>query len=342
MPMEYLVVLFPRRRRVMINSQFMGYTNKKLELEGGNNEVSSGPPSNFKPAQLNVDLSNTSAMMPMIDDREKYPAILIRTPYNKYLSGSYGYLPAYRAAFEGYAIIIQDTRGRFASEGEFMPMSPEGPDGYDTIETIAAESWCDGNIGMAGGSYLGRVQWEAAMEDPPHLKAIAPAIISSGPLSETRRRGLVDLEQSISWFGAMAIDMIEKMGRDGKDITEMRRKVGYALLNLEEACRYLPLKDLPYFNFEGLSEGFAARIGEGALDGLKSEEDLYWKYGKVKVPCFHAGGWYDLFLGGLFENFLNMRKKGGSKEAREGQHVLCGPWAHGAGPPGPDAPRKTK
>ncbi|MBI4765064.1 MAG: CocE/NonD family hydrolase [Deltaproteobacteria bacterium] len=262
------------------------------------------------------------------DDREKYPAIIIRTPYNKILSGGYGYLPAYRAAFEGYAIIIQDTRGRFASEGEFRPMSPEGPDGYDTIETVAAEPWSDGNIGMAGGSYLGRVQWEAAMEQPPHLKAIAPAIISSGPLSETRRKGLVDLEQSISWFGAMAIDMIEKMAKEGKEVAEMRRKVGYALLNLDEACRYLPLKDLPYFNFEGLSEGFAARIGDGVLAGMKSEEDLYWKYGKVKVPCFHAGGWYDLFLGGLFENFLNMREKGGSREARDGQHVLCGPWAH--------------
>jgi hypothetical protein len=68
---EYLVVLFPRRRRVMINSQFMGYTNKKLELEGGKYEVSLGPPGNFKPAQLNVDLRNTSAMMPMIVEFEE-------------------------------------------------------------------------------------------------------------------------------------------------------------------------------------------------------------------------------------------------------------------------------
>jgi len=50
-------------------------------------------------------------------------------------------------------------------------MSPEGPDGYDIIETVAAESWCDGNIGMAGGSYLGRVQWEAAMERSSALES---------------------------------------------------------------------------------------------------------------------------------------------------------------------------
>ena len=262
------------------------------------------------------------------DDREKYPAIIIRTPYNKILSGSYGYLPAYQAAFEGYAFIIQDTRGRFASEGEFKPLNPEGPDGYDTIETVAAEPWCDGNVGMAGGSYLGLVQWQAAMEGPPHLKAIAPAIISSGPLSETRKKGLIDLEQSISWFGAMAIDMIEKMARNGKDVTEMRHKAGYALLHLEEACSYLPLKNLPYFNFPGLSEAFAAYLGDGIVSGMESEDDLFWKYGKVKVPCFHAGGWYDLFLGGLFENYVKMKEQGGSREAREGQHVLCGPWAH--------------
>lgn len=262
------------------------------------------------------------------DDAGKYPAIVIRTPYNKSLAASYGYFPAVRAAFEGYAVVIQDTRGRFASEGEFLPMNPEGPDGYDTIETVAAEPWCDGNVGMAGGSYLGRVQWEAAMEQPPHLKAIAPAIISSGPISETRRRGVVDLESSISWFGAMAMDMLDKMAKAGKETTEMRRQVAYALLHLDEACRYLPLKDLPFFRFEGLSEGFARRIGDELLAKMQSEEDLYWKYEKVLVPCFHAGGWYDLFLGGLFENFIHMRRRGGSSLAREGQHVLCGPWAH--------------
>jgi putative CocE/NonD family hydrolase len=89
------------------------------------------------------------------DDREKHPAIVVRTPYNKVLSGNSDYLSAVHAAFAGYAMVIQDTRGRFASEGEFMPMMPEGQDGYDTIEAVAAEPWCDGNVGMAG-----RRQWK--------------------------------------------------------------------------------------------------------------------------------------------------------------------------------------
>jgi putative CocE/NonD family hydrolase len=209
-------------------------------------------------------------------------------------------------------------------------MMPEGQDGYDTIEAVAAEPWCDGNVGMAGSSYLGRVQWQAAMEAPPHLKAIAPSIITAGPLSDTRMTGVVDLEQSISWFGAMAVDMIEKMKKQGKDVAGMREMVTRALLDIDEVCNYLPLKDIPHFKFEGLSEGFATRIGDAALADLKSEEDLYWSYDKVMVPCFHSGGWYDLFSSSLFKSFLNMREKGGTQIAREGQYLLCGPWAHGA------------
>ena len=70
--------------------------------------------------------------------------------------------PVVDAALAGFAGVIQDTRGRFTSEGEFMPGAPEGADGYDAVEWAAAESWCDGNVGMCGGSYLARNQWHAA------------------------------------------------------------------------------------------------------------------------------------------------------------------------------------
>ena len=263
------------------------------------------------------------------DDGGKHPAILMRTPYNKALADNSDYLTAFHAVSEGYVMVLQDTRGRFASEGEFTAMMPEGQDGYDTVEWVAAQPWCDGNVGMAGGSYLGRIQWQTAMEAPPHLKAIAPAICTAGPLSDTRMSGPMDLEQSISWYAAMAVDMIEKLGKQGKDVSKMREMVMKVISNIGEVCEYLPLNEIPYFQFEGLSEGFGKRMGEAMMAGLKSEEDLYWAYHKVKVPCFHSSGWYDLFGSSLFTNFLNMREKGGSKEAREGQHVLCGPWAHG-------------
>ena len=263
------------------------------------------------------------------DNSGKHPAIVVRTPYSKVMGGDSDFLSAVHAAFAGYAFVIQDTRGRFASEGEFMPGAPEGLDGYDTIEAVAAESWCDGNVGTFGGSYLGRNQWQAAIEDPPHLKAIAPQITTSGPLSDSRLGGPIDLEQSISWFTAMAIDMLERQRKQGKDVTGAREMLDRARFNLSEVYEYLPLKEVPHFQFEGLSQAFGARMTDDIPPNVKSEEDLHWPYHKVKVPCFHAAGWYDLFSGSLFKNFLGMRGNGGTELAREGQYVLCGPWSHG-------------
>ncbi|MBI4763264.1 MAG: CocE/NonD family hydrolase, partial [Deltaproteobacteria bacterium] len=161
--------------------------------------------------------------------------------------------------------MVQDTRGRFASEGEFFPGRSEGQDGFDTIENIAAESWCDGNVGMVGASYLGRNQWDAAMEALPHLKAIAPHVIGAGMVSESGMSGVKELETGISWFATMALDMVEKLAKQGKDISGMLDNVRFAMTHFEEVCNFLPLKDIPYFKFEGLQEGFRRRFGDDSL-----------------------------------------------------------------------------
>jgi hypothetical protein len=264
------------------------------------------------------------------DDSAKHPVIVVRTPYDKTPSAVSDYLSPMEAAFAGYAVVIQDTRGRFASEGEFMPGASEGKDGYDTIEAIATEPWCDGNVGMAGASYLGRNQWDAAMEAPPHLKAIAPHVIGAGMVSESRMSGVYELETAISWFANMALDMIAKMAKQGKDVSKALENVRYAMNNFEEVCEFLPIKDIPYFKFEGLQEGFMIRFSDQALKGIKSEEELFWAYNRVKVPCMHSAGWYDMSVGHTFLNFFNMKQKGGSQIAREGQHIFMGPWVHGA------------
>jgi len=71
MAKEYLVALFARNRRVIINGEFMGNTNQKLELESGPYEVTLGPPNNFKPGKRDIDLRNTSSLMPMIVEFEE-------------------------------------------------------------------------------------------------------------------------------------------------------------------------------------------------------------------------------------------------------------------------------
>ena len=90
-------------------------------------------------------------------------------------------------------------------------------------------------------------------------------------LSDTQLAGVVDLEQSISWYGAMTVDMIERLRKKGQDVSEMREKVNYALRHMDEACRFLPLKDLPYFQFEGLAQGFAARVGRAGLESIEQK-----------------------------------------------------------------------
>src|SRR5713226_451558 len=110
----------------------------------------------------------------------KFPALIYRTPYGKQFA-----LQEYKtfemAVARGYAVVVQDVRGRYASDGEFVAYQNEGRDGYDTIEGVAQQSWCDGNVGTFGLSYPGAVQWLAAAENPPHLKAMAPAMTFSTP-----------------------------------------------------------------------------------------------------------------------------------------------------------------
>ena len=107
----------------------------------------------------------------------RYPVLLERTPYDKNGERSFGLA----AATRGYVVVVQDVRGRYQSEGEFRPYEHEGRDGYDTIEWAAAQPWSDGNVGTFGLSYPGAVQWLAAVESPPHLKAMVPAMTFSTP-----------------------------------------------------------------------------------------------------------------------------------------------------------------
>ncbi len=106
----------------------------------------------------------------------RFPTVLLRTPYGK---GSE--LPAGYQSFinHGYAVVMQDVRGRYGSGGVFDVLNQEGPDGYDTLNWIAAQPWSDGKVGMIGGSYLGIAQWQVALLNNPHLKAIFPVVSGS-------------------------------------------------------------------------------------------------------------------------------------------------------------------
>lgn len=123
----------------------------------------------------------------LAQDTRPKPVILVRLPYDK--SGRYTYMPQLAGPINerGFVLVVQDVRGKFRSGGETMPCTSEVADGYDTLEWLSHQSWCDGNVGMFGDSYYGYTQWAAVASGHPALKAIAPGV-TSAELALQRKR----------------------------------------------------------------------------------------------------------------------------------------------------------
>ena len=142
-----------------------------------------------------------------------FPALLERTPYNKD-GGSENAVGAPQFfAQRGYAVIIQDVRGRFASDGEFYPFRDDGAgvnrDGYDTVEWAAVQPWCDGRVGTFGGSYSGATQYRAALSRPPHLKAMFVRESSADYCREwVYRDGAFELGFSLYWVHTVPLILL--------------------------------------------------------------------------------------------------------------------------------------
>ncbi|MFC1535428.1 CocE/NonD family hydrolase, partial [Thermodesulfobacteriota bacterium] len=267
------------------------------------------------------------------DDKDKHPAVLIRTPYNKAITGNNDLLNIIDTAHAGYAVIIQDVRGRFASEGEWTRESMltiEGYDGYDSVEWVGSQPWCDGSVGMAGASYMAGLQWIAAMENPPSLKAIAPWMGGMGTMNRGMQpppeSGAISLSTAVAAIPQTCIELADRFEREGRDVTDMRRTINRALDNPEEFYNFLPLKDLPLARFDRIREMWNARLRASVP---KADQELHQRYDKIIVPCLHVCGWYDILEHTSFESFKNLKERGGSPLAREGQHIIVGPWPHG-------------
>jgi uncharacterized protein len=247
------------------------------------------------------------------DDAGKFPVLLERTPYNR--AGDTGM--ASRLAGHGYVVVIQDTRGRFGSEGEFYPFRNESADGYDSVEWAAALPNSNGHVGMFGGSYVGATQWLAAISKPPHLDAIFPYVTASEYYEGwTYQGGSLMQWFASSWSSGLTIDTLTRQAS-----ARERPKEWTATLPVE-AYR---MTDVPPVS--GLAPYFQ--------DWVKHERnDDYWHpwkisdhYTELKVKVLHGGGWHDIFLGGSIRNYEGMHKV---SLAREDQRLLLGPWAHAA------------
>src|SRR5215467_5357624 len=172
----------------------------------------------------------------------QFPVLVYRTPYGKeFALREYS---TFRHAVErGYAVVVQDVRGRYASAGDFLPYQQEGHDGYDTIEWAAAQPWSDGSVGTFGLSYPGAVQWLAAVENPPHLEAMVPAMTFSTPRNFFYSGGVFDGSWlDWIWFN-IAPDIRERRNLPGP---RTRREVReFWSQNHERMQKFLPMSELP-------------------------------------------------------------------------------------------------
>lgn len=245
---------------------------------------------------------------------EKFPVILSRTPYNR--TGDPRM--ANELASHGYIVVLQDARGRFASGGEFYPFRNESADGYDTIEWAAKLDQSNGKVGMFGGSYVGATQMLAAMAVPPHLVSIFPYVTASEYYDGwTYQNGALMQWFSSSWTSGLAIDTL--------------RRYADRAQAPKEWVNTLPLQD-----YQLLKTPQASELAPYFRDWLSHErDDAYWAqwrvsdhYSQMTVMGLHAGGWHDLFLKGSIKNYNGLRQQAATAEARAGQRLIVGPWAH--------------
>jgi putative CocE/NonD family hydrolase len=260
-------------------------------------------------------LKNLNARVPMRDGvhlsanifrpdvKSRVPTVLIRTPYGKGADLPAGYQPFID---RGYAVMIEDVRGRYASEGTFRPLAQEGPDGYDTLDWVASQAWSDGKAGMIGGSYLGITQWQVALLNNPHLKAISPVV-----------SGYDDYrDRFYSPGGAM------KLGHRLLWLRENLRAPGYKPPEFDRFVLHLPLRTA-----DRAATGQTLSIWQHSVD--HPADDAFWQsvsvrdqIQRVHVPILSFGGWYDNFVQSDLEAYSALSARSASNR------IVIGPWPH--------------
>lgn len=239
------------------------------------------------------------------------PAVLVRTAYNR--SGFYNaFFPTH-----GMTLVVQDCRGRYESGGEFHPFVHEAEDGYDTVEWIGSQPWCNGKVGMYGDSYLAATQFYAAPMGSRFLHVLNPRFMAGDCWKRAYYcDGAFSLALTWSWL-----------------CFECASRVSHAssmpLINVCETLRTLPLLSLD------------ERAGAGEVPHYRdyvrrSHYDDHWRalcirdqFAQFNIPVLLTGGWYDNYAAETAANFVRLQQQAPTPELRDGHRMIIGPWTHG-------------
>lgn len=229
-----------------------------------------------------------------------FPVVLTRTPYDGLNAGAKLDWPE-----RGYARVLQDVRGRFLSEGEWYPWFHEQADAEDTLDWIAAQSWCNGRVAMYGGSYPGWTQVTAALTGHQALKCITPCLIGAEAYHTCYSGGAFRLSWQTSWT-------IEPKIVSDQNVIQ----------------RHLPLREIDLY-----SRGTEVPFWRDALNH-PARNDFWNKCSwtshlkRLNAPAFIRTGWFDLFVNDVFDLFNGLRNHGAPELNREASRILVGPWPH--------------
>ena len=237
--------------------------------------------------------------------KEKWPVVLIRTCYGK---NDCRY-DLYFVAF-GYAVVIQDTRGREESEGEWEPIVNEARDGKDTLDWVSCQTWCDGNIGMIGASYLAIVQWAAAMSGHPNLKAMISQVTGGTPTFDFPFRNGVMESGTLAWLFSMS-----------------RRKFEPSLMerdDWDDVLDHRPISDIPTYALGHSIHCWEQWMEHPCMDDYWKQADWTACADKIDIPTLYISGWYDDVGAGTSQAW-----RMNALEHRKHQKMILGPWKHG-------------
>ncbi|WP_340073707.1 CocE/NonD family hydrolase [Leptobacterium sp. I13] len=252
------------------------------------------------------------------DLKEPLPAIMVLTPYNNDHNTERGIY----FSTNGYVFVSVDARGRGDSEGTFIPFENEGKDGYDAIEWIAKQPWCNGKVAAMGGSYKGMVQWLTAKEHPPHLTTMVPtATIAPG----------IDATWTNNISHTYNLNILSYVA--GK-ITNTKNF--FSSYNMAKIDQYYRDHDFPYINLLDAIDSPDKKMQTIFKRWLSHPTfDSYWKnilpkmedYKKMDIPILTITGYFDGDLPGTFYYYNNYQKYA-TQAKKDKTYMIIGPWDH--------------
>jgi putative CocE/NonD family hydrolase len=238
-----------------------------------------------------------------------FPTLLCRTPYDNqglnYVAWALDFVA------HGYAVVLQDCRGRYDSDGTWDPYVCEIEDGFDTQQWVGAQAWCNGRVGTFGISYVGFTQLLPAALRSPYVQALVPTANQEDNFGHMYYDGVMQLQNVVNW------------GRLGN---RNLQNVPFSYVDMHRLYRHLPLSSA----LDGVSPRPQYRffLSHPTFDEYWKSYSLKSRYTEIDTPAMFLTGWYDNLVHEQFKCFKGFSTSARSERTRTLTKLVVGPWMH--------------